>query len=208
MQNEDRVRHDFRGPWRQNKEVVFVFVSFRFFLMPPRPPPPPVIYFCICINISKVTSMAGPLLNVTRSPTILPVASSCPLRGASFVRESDKDGEDQSADQAAPASSLADLSLLIEGVPVSEADITATNGVVHRLSARAMAAPATVAGVLLDPPFPLSAAEGEELFTAVGELVRLAWPLVNETLTAEGPLTVLAPTDAVGIAVASTWRRG
>lgn len=134
--------------------------------------------------------MAGPLLNVTRSST---AASSCPLRGASFVRRLDKDGEEQSA------LSLADSSLLIEGVPVSEADVTATNGVVHRLSARAMAAPATVAGVLLDPPFPLSAAESGGMFAALGELVGLAWPLVKEPLTVEGPLTVLAPTDAVGV---------
>ena len=69
-----------------------------------------------------------------------------------------------------------------------------------------MAPPATVAGVMLSPPFPLSAAgvhggggEGTG-FEALGELVRLAWPLVNETLTEEGPLTVLAPTDAVSAA--------
>ncbi|CAM9554131.1 unnamed protein product, partial [Scytosiphon promiscuus] len=113
--------------------------------------------------------------------------------------------------------------LLVEGVPISEADITATNGVVHRLSSAVMAAPANVAEVLMNPPFPLSAAtdvavreaagrggvgcdgrvgEGKSGggagngFEALGELVRLAWPLVNKTLTEEGPLTVLAPTDA------------
>lgn len=97
---------------------------------------------------------------------------------------------------------------MIDGVPISEADITATNGVIHRLSSAVMAPPATVAGVLLDPPFPLSAAgeaggltagSGEEGggFEALGELVRLAWPVVNLTLTEEGPLTVLAPTDGV-----------
>lgn len=118
---------------------------------------------------------------------------------------------------------------MIDGVPISEADITATNGVIHRLSSAVMAPPDTVAGVLLDPPFPLSAAaaagetmtgrggagvggrgrgghgdgDGEEGsgFEALGELVRLAWPLVNATLTEEGPLTVLAPTDAVSLAV-------
>ena len=86
---------------------------------------------------------------------------------------------------------------------MSEADIAATNGVVHRLSVRAMAAPATATGVLLDPPFPLSSAGA---FEAVGELVRLAWPLVNETLTGDGPLTVLAPTDAVGAHGCASWR--
>lgn len=62
-----------------------------------------------------------------------------------------------------------------------------------------MAPPATTLGVLLSSPFPLSVAGGAEGggFEALGELVRLAGPLVNETLEREGPLTVLAPTDAV-----------
>lgn len=76
-----------------------------------------------------------------------------------------------------------------------------------------MAPPNTVAGVLLDPPFPLSAAgalaaaDGEGRgrggdgggFEALGELVRLAGPLANAALTEEGPLTFLAPTDAVSV---------
>ncbi|CAM9468474.1 unnamed protein product [Ectocarpus sp. 8 AP-2014] len=74
-----------------------------------------------------------------------------------------------------------------------------------------MAPPDTVAGVLLNPPFPLSAAGGGggsggpgSGFGAMGELVRLAWPLVNTTLTEEGPLTVLAPMDAAfDIAIAA-----
>lgn len=95
---------------------------------------------------------------------------------------------------------------------MSEADITATNGVVHRLSAAVMAPPDTVAGVLLNPPFPLSAAGSGggagSGFEALAELVRLAWPLVNATLTEEGPLTVLAPTDAVRWLLVSSGRGG
>lgn len=93
--------------------------------------------------------------------------------------------------------------LRVEGVPISEADVTATNGVIHRLSGAVMDPPPTVASVLLEPPYPLSATpaatgEGAATFEAVGDLVRLAWPLVNKTLTEAGPLTVLAPTDDVG----------
>lgn len=127
----------------------------------------------------------------------------------------------------APSLLPSSTTLMINGVPVSEADIPATNGVIHRLSAAVMDPPSTVLGVLLNPPFPLSAAgaaqkqrgggrrqgrrntgglhdvrEGQEMrdgegFKALRDLIQLSWPLVNATLTEDGPFTVLAPTDAV-----------
>ncbi|CAM9636936.1 unnamed protein product, partial [Ectocarpus sp. 12 AP-2014] len=162
----------------------------------------------------QFTSLAGPLLNVSRT------SSSQSSSSLSCLASQQQQQEDpllhQSPPPPPPPPGLrppvhSALSLLVEGVPVSEADITATNGVVHRLSAAVMAPPDTVAGVLLSPPFPLSAAGGGggsggagSGFGAMGELVRLAWPLVNATLTEEGPLTVLAPTDAAfDIAIAA-----
>ncbi|CAN0479380.1 unnamed protein product, partial [Discosporangium mesarthrocarpum] len=81
--------------------------------------------------------------------------------------------------------------LLVEGIPVVETDVTATNGVLHRMGG-VMPLPPNAAGVLANPPFPLSAAGG---FTAVRELLDLAGALVNSTLGTAGPFTVLAPTD-------------
>ncbi|CAM9666230.1 unnamed protein product, partial [Ectocarpus fasciculatus] len=145
----------------------------------------------------QFTSLAGPLLNVSRTSSSQAYSPSCL---ASQQQQQQEGPPPPPPPPRPPVHSVGAPSLLVEGVPVSEADITATNGVVHRLSAAVMAPPDTVAGVLLNPPFPLSAAAREggagSGFGALGELVRLAWPLVNTTLTEEGPLTVLAPTDA------------
>ncbi|CAN0514800.1 unnamed protein product, partial [Laminaria digitata] len=169
-------------------------------------------FYAASFQGGQVTSLAGPLLSVSRSgssPSLS--APSCPTPPQiHFPKRSEASPLLSSPPPSLPLRwSEGESPLSIEGVPISEADITATNGVIHRLSA-VMAPPATVAGVMLSPPFPLSAAgvqggrgggggEGTG-FEALGELVRLAWPLVNDTLTGEGPLTVLAPTDAVSAA--------
>lgn len=162
-----------------------------------------------------MTSFAGPLLNVSRES---------PLSRSSCLASPQQQQQQQQPKQRHPPedsalrppdhlpSSSSDPLLLIDGVPISEADITATNGIIHRLSSAVMAPPNTVARVLMDPPFPLSAAgaltgggrDGRSHgdgsgFEALGELVRLAGALVDTTLTEEGPLTFLAPTDAVSL---------
>ncbi|CAM9653651.1 unnamed protein product, partial [Choristocarpus tenellus] len=59
----------------------------------------------------------------------------------------------------------------------------------------------SVAGLLQNPLFPLSAAGG---FTAIGELLGLVGPVAKGVLEAGGPLTFLAPTDeAFELAISS-----
>lgn len=169
------------------------------------------VFRVLSFRLLKVASYAGPLLNITR-PSLAAerrVHGDVTLQSGSLLELErrvgfglgEKQEELGPSARVLSAGSVGDgeSELLVEGVPVSEADITASNGVIHRLSAAVMDPPPTVAGVLLAPPYPLSVAGGVEDggFHALGELIHLAWPLVNETLTEAGPLTFLAPTDAV-----------
>ncbi|KAG5183693.1 FAS1 domain-containing protein [Tribonema minus] len=93
-------------------------------------------------------------------------------------------------------SKIAPGQLSVQDAHITQPDITATNGVIHRISAL-LHPPPTVLELALcgtAPPEPLAYAG---TFAAFGELVALAGDVVNATLSAgDTPLTVFMPTDA------------
>eukprot|EP00611_Tribonema_gayanum_P000406 TRINITY_DN10278_c0_g1_i1.p1 TRINITY_DN10278_c0_g1~~TRINITY_DN10278_c0_g1_i1.p1 ORF type:complete len:1032 (-),score=243.55 TRINITY_DN10278_c0_g1_i1:430-3486(-) len=93
-------------------------------------------------------------------------------------------------------SKIAPGQLSVQDAHITQPDIAATNGVIHRISAL-LHPPPTVLELALcgtAPPEPLAYAG---TFAAFGELVALAGDVVNVTLSAgDTPLTVFMPTDA------------